>query len=215
MAATDFHRTYVNDRSFIRGAGRLLVSDIGTPAAAKIADVIHLASASGGVQIYDAETLWDDLGATKTGIQITINNAEETFDIDQQLADIASAPTNWECSVGTQLAEFTPERMQVAWEGSAITLDSGPTIPEEEIGFGQPVAYTQRRLAVMFQRPNGKIRAYLFRKVQRMPQESSITHAKTGEQISIPVRWKALSDASVANVSKRFFIIRDQMPAVP
>lgn len=212
--SVDFHRTFVNDRSFIRGAARILIAPTTQARPTKISDVIALASSAGppAVALYDAKSGWTDLGATKTGIQITINNAEETFDIDQQLGDIASQPTNWECSVGTQLAEMTPERLQVAWEGSAITLDSSPTVPEEEIGFGQPTAYTERRLAVLFQRPNGKIRAYLFHKVQRQPQESSITHAKTGEQISIPVRFRVLSDASMTDINKRFFVIRDQMP---
>jgi hypothetical protein len=63
---------------------------------------------------------------------------------------------------------------------------------------------------VLFQRPNGKIRAYLFHKVQRLPQESSITHAKTGEQISIPIRFKVLADSSVTDIYKRFFVVRDQ-----
>lgn len=204
----DFHRTFVNDRSFIRGAARLLIAPSTQAKPTKISDVIQLASGAGQ---YDAASGWTDLGATKTGVQITINNAEETFDIDQQLGDISSQPTSWECSVGTQLAEMTPERLQVAWEGSAITVDATPSDgSEQEIGFGEPSAYTQRRLAVLFQRPNGKVRAYLFHKVQRQPQESSVTHAKTGEQISVPVRFRVLSDSSVTDVSKRFFIIRDQ-----
>ena len=66
---------------------------------------------------------------------------------------------------------------------------------------------------MLFQRPNGKIRAYLFHKVQRQPQESSVTHAKTGEQISIPVRFRVIADASITDVKKRFFIIRDQAVA--
>lgn len=210
---TDFHRTFVNDRSFIRGAARILVAPIAQARPTQISDVIALAAAAGppAVSLYDAKTGWTDLGATKTGAQITINNAEETFDIDQQLGDISSAPTSWECSVGTQLAEMTPERLQLAWEGSAISTDTTPTTgSEQEIGFGSPVAYTQRRLAVLFQRPNGKIRAYLFHKVQRQPQESSVTHSKTGEQISVPLRFRVLSDPTLTNVSKRFFIIRDQ-----
>lgn len=212
---TDFHRTFVDDRSFIRGAARLLIAPISQARPTEIADVIALAAEVGppALEVYDARAGWSDLGATKTGIQITINNAEETFDIDQVMGDIASQPTNWECSVGTQLAEMTPERLQVAWEGSAITLDATATPNEQEIGFGQPTAYTQRRLAVLFQRPNGQIRAYLFHKVQRQPQESSVTHAKTGEQISIPVRFRVLADSTVSDVQKRFFIIRDQ--AVP
>jgi hypothetical protein len=214
---TDFHRTFVNDRSFIRGAARILVAAYTAPRPTKIADVIALAAVAGppAVALYDATANWTDLGATKTGIQITINNAEEAFDIDQVLGDISSQPTNWECSVGTQLAEDTPERMQVAWEGSAITVDTTPTDPEQEIGFGNPAFYTQRRLAVLFQRPNGKIRAYLFHKVQRMPQESSVTHAKTGEQISIPVRWRVLADTTITDPLKRFFIIRDQDVPAP
>lgn len=214
---TDFHRTFVNDRSFIRGAARILVAPITQARPTKISDVIALASAAGppAVVAYDAKPGWVELGATKTGIQITINNAEEAFDVDQILGDISSQPTNWECSVGTQLAEATPERLQIAWEGSAISVDATPTEPEEEIGFGNPSFYTQRRLAVLFQRPNGKIRAYLFHKVQRQPQESSITHAKTGEQISIPLRFRVLADSTHPDPLKRFFIIRDQEVAAP
>lgn len=208
--AEDFHRTFVDDRSFIRGAARLLIADYSLTKPTQIADVIHLSSSS-AFDLYDAASGWTDLGATKTGIQITINNAEESFDVDQILGDISSAPTNWECSVGTQLAEMTPERLQVAWEGSDITTDTGSTPDEEEIGFGNPTSYAQRRLAVLFQRPNGQIRAYLFHKVQRTPQESSVTHAKTGEQISVPVRFKVLADETAStDPKKRFFVIRDQ-----
>jgi hypothetical protein len=213
----DFHRTFVDDRSFVRGAARLLVAPLTQARPTEIADVIELAASPTPPAVqYDAQTGWVDLGATKTGIQITVNNAEETFDIDQQLGDIASLPVSWECSVGTQLAEMTPERLQVAWEGSAITVDATPTTgSEQEIGFGEPIAYTQRRLAVLFQRPNGKIRAYLFHKAQRMPQESSVTHAKAGEQISVPVRFRVLPDASISSIDKRFFVIRDQAVPTP
>jgi hypothetical protein len=211
----DFHRTEVNDSSFIRGAARLLIAPVSQAKPTQLSDVIDMGvDATPGPVVaptYDAETGWVDLGATKTGVQITINNSEETFDVDQVMGDIASQPTNWECSVGTQLAEATPEKMQIAWEGSAITTDATPLSgSEKEIGFGQPVSYTQRRLAVLFQRPNGKVRGYLFHKVQRQPQESSITHAKTGEQISIPIRFKVLADTTETDIYKRFFIIRDQ-----
>lgn len=214
----DFHRTYVNDRSFIRGAARIMIAPITQPRPTKIEDVIALAAdaaATPPVALYDAMPGWTDLGATKTGIQVTINNAEETFDVDQILGDISSQPTSWECSVGTQLAEMTPERLQVAWEGSNIALDATTTIPEQEIGFGQPDSYTQRRMAVLFQRPNGFIRAHLFHIVQRQPQESSVTYAKTGEQISVPVRFRVLADPSVTDVKKRFFVIRDQAVPTP
>lgn len=216
---TDFHRTFVDDRSFIRGAARLLVAPLTQARPTQISDVIDIVGSAGPPIVpptYDAATGWVDLGATKTGVQITVNNAEETFDIDQILGDISSSPTSWDVSVGTQLAEMTPERLQLAWEGSAISIDAAADGgPEQEIGFGSPVAYTKRRLAVLFQRPDSTIRAYLFHQVQRQPQESSVTHAKTGEQISIPVRFKALPDTSLTDVQKRFFIIRDQSVPTP
>lgn len=206
-----FHRVVVDDESFLRGAARILVAADTQAFPAKIGDVIELAASPMTGEQYDALSGWLDLGATKTGIQITVNNAEETFDIDQILGDIESAPTGWEVSVGTQLAEFTLERMQVAWEGAAVTTDTTPDVDEKETGVGEPTAYTRRRLAVLFQRPSGLIRGFFFRKVQRMPQESSITFQKTGEQLSIPVRWRALADPTVSDVRKRFFIVRDQV----
>lgn len=205
----DFFRTEVNDRSFIRGAARLLYAPINQTAPSSIGDII--VTGSGATQ-YDAQSGWVDLGATKTGIQISVNNTEETFDIDQVLGDIDSLPTNWEISVGTQLAEFTPEKLQVAWEGSAITTNGSG---EEVISFGQPSSYTRRRLAVLFQRPNGQIRAYAFWKVQRLPQESTITHNKTGEQVSVPVRFRVLPDFDKTEPKERFFSIFDQAVESP
>jgi hypothetical protein len=207
-----FHRvTPTADDAFIRGAGRLLIAPDSQAWPVQISDVVETsASPMTGAQ-WDPKTGWTDLGATKTGIQITVNNAEETFDVDQVLGDIESAPTSWEVSVGTQLAEATLERMQVAWEGSAIATNTTPTPDEKELGVGEPTAYTRRRLAVLFQKNSGLVRAFIFRKVQRMPQESSITFQKTGEQISIPVRWRSLADTTVSDTKKRFFSIYDQI----
>jgi hypothetical protein len=201
----DFHRTYVNDESFIRGAARILWAGTTVSFPSEIGEVINLST-------YDAITGWNELGATKTGIQVSVNNTEENFDVDQIYGDIDILPTGWECSVATQLAEVTLERLQVAWEGSSVTTDSATTsgIDEKEMGFGQPLFYIERRLAVLFQRPNTKIRAYIFRKVQRMAQESAINYAKEGEQQTIPLRFKALADTSINDIYKRFFLIRDQ-----
>jgi hypothetical protein len=179
--------------------------------AAGTASVAHTTPGSPVLALYDAMPGWTDLGATKNGITIAINNAEETFDIDQQLSIIGSQPTSWTVTVGTSLAESTPERMQTAWQGSAITIDATPSSgPEQEVGFGAPNFYIQRRLAVLYQRPSGLIRGYFFRIAQRAPAESSLGHNKTGEQQSIPVSFNILADNTVSDVLKQFFIIRDQ-----
>lgn len=207
--ANDFFRVAPTaDDAFIRGAARLMVAPIAQAKPTKISDVIVLTS---GASQYNAQSGWTDLGSTKTGIQITVNNTEETFDVDQVLGDIGSQPTNWDVSVGSALAEVTLAHLSLAWEGDAVTTDTGTTPNELDTAVGAAVDYTQRRLAVLFQRPSGKIRGFFFHKVQRTPQESSIAFNKTGEQQTIPVRFKALEDTSETNPLRRFFVIRDQV----
>ncbi len=204
-----FLRTNINDEGFIRGAARIVIAAKTQTWPTKISDIIVLAT---GATQYDPASGWSDLGATKTGIQIVRNNSEETFDVDQIQGDIASEPTGWEMNVGTALAEATVDKIAVAWETPTPTTDATPpTGSEKHLLLGQPTSYTQRRLAVLFQRPNGKVRAYVFRKVQRMPQESSFTHAKTGEQATLPLRWRCLADDTVVDINARFGEIIDQI----
>lgn len=197
-----------NPWAFVRGAARLLVADEDQAFPTQLSDLVVLAS--GGTQ-YDTVTGWEDLGATKTGISISINHAEETFDVDQVLGDIASAPVNWECSVATSLAEMTLEHLQLAWEGSAIATNTTPTPDERTLGYGQPSEYTKRRLAVLYKNADDLIRAHVFRKVQLQPVESSVAFNKTGEQISIPVQFKGLADTSVSDIQSRFFVTIEQV----
>lgn len=199
----DFHRTNLGEESFIRGAGRLLWAGttIGFPTS--IGAVVNLST-------FDAQAGWNDLGATKTGITISVNSAEDTFEVDQIYGDLDALPNNWECSVQTALAEMSVDRLAIAWEGSPVTLDTAVSPNEKEMGFGQPRSYTKRRLAVLFQRPNGKIRGYFFRSVVRAAQESSVVYAKTGEQQTAPIRFRAFADTSVTDTYKRYFVIRDQ-----
>jgi hypothetical protein len=192
----DFYRTFIDDKNFIRGAARLLWASMSQAFPTQTSDIIN-------VSTYDAQAGWNDLGATKSGIQVTVNNTEETFDVDQILADIDSRPSGWTVNVATQLAEVNLSRLQFAWEGGTINTVGSET----QMGVGQPTKYTRRRLAVLFPRNDGGIRSYVFRKVQRAPQESTIDYAKTGQQQSVPVRFNALADASIANVNERFFMI--------
>lgn len=207
----EFLRTDLTDPwAFVRGAARLLIADEDETMPDAIADIIELAS--GGTQ-YDAQTGWTDLGATKTGITISVNHAEETFDVDQVIGDIASAPVSWECSVATALAEMTLEHLQVTWEGSAISTNTVPTPDERTMGYGQNDEYTRRRLAVLFKNQDDLIRAFVFRKVQLQPVESAVAFNKTGEQVSIPVQFKGLADTSETDIQKRFFLVIEQVGA--
>lgn len=206
-----FLRTDLDDPwSFVRGAARLLIAEEDQPFPTELSDLIVLSS---GVTQFNAQTGWEDVGATLGGINISINHSEESFGVDQVLADIESVPVSWECSVATALAENTLEHLQLAWEGSAISTDNALTPEERTMGYGQPTAYTRRRLAVLYKNSDDLIRAFCFRRVQLQPVESSIGFNKTGDQISIPVQFKALADTSIDDVKSRFFTVIEQVGA--
>jgi hypothetical protein len=189
----------VGPDAFIRGAGRMMVAGITIAFPTDIGDIINLSS-------FAAQSGWEDAGATKTGITLTVNHTEETFDVDQVLADIDTRPTAWEVGIGTNLAESTLERYQLAWEGSAITTGGG----EKVLGIGEPRIFTKRMLAVIVQKDNFKLRAYVLRKALRAAQESSLTFNKTGEQHNFAVRFRGLADTSIADARQRIMMIFDQ-----
>lgn len=194
----DFFRTNISDDTFIRGPARLMWAGTTIAFPTAIGDIINLST-------FDAQTGWNDLGATKTGITVTHNNTEEEFDVDQILGIIDVRPVSYEQAVTTALAEANLARMQVAFQGGPIT---GTT--EQQMGVGEPTTYIKRRLAVLHQKADGKIRAHVFRLVTKSAQESSLSFNKTGEQQQIPVRFRALADTSVADVYTRTQVIFNQ-----
>lgn len=200
----DFYPTAMTDEAFVRGPARVMYASMSTAFPTQISDMINMS-------LFTAQAGWTDIGATKGGVQVSFNNSEESFDIDQVLADLFSLPTGAEMFVQTQIGQATLDWLSFAWEGDAVTINAVPTVPEKNTGFGPFDAYTQRRLAVGFRRATtGKIRFAVARKAQRAPQESTLTYNKTGEQQSIPIRWKILADTSVASVRSRFMTMFDQ-----
>lgn len=209
--ANDFHRVKpTGGWQFVRGAARILTSEVGVGFPSEISDIIVLAS---GATQYDATSAWSDLGATKTGIGISNNHSEETFDVDQVYGDIDSQPTNWDYMVQTALAEMTLESLQLAWEGSDITTNTTPAIDERTIGFGTPQTYRSKQLAVLYKSAEDLIRAFVFRRVQLAPVESTATFNKNGEQVSLPVQFKSFPDFTVSDPYKRNYIVIEQVVA--
>jgi hypothetical protein len=207
----NFYRTDLdNDWATIKGPARLLIADEDQAFPDALDDLIVTAS---GVTQYDSQTGWEDVGATKGGVQISINHSEETLDVDQILGDIASSPVDWSCSVQTALAENTLEHFQLAWEGGAIDTNTAPTPDERSMGYGMSTRYTKRRLAVLYKNDEDLVRAFVFRKVQLQPVESQVTFNKTGDQVTIPVQFKGLADTSIDDEKERFFVIFEQVGA--
>lgn len=173
-----------------------------------------VATTTPGQGQYEPQPGWKDLGATKTGVQISRNNAEESFDIDQIVGDIESAPTEWTMQVQTALAEVAPQNINFAWEGGTTyySVDSGSPVNavQSHTPLGMPETYVRRRLAIVHKRDNGKLRMYVFRRIQKAPQDSSLSYQKQGEQQSIPLTFRALADSTVSDPLARFGDIIDQ-----
>jgi hypothetical protein len=208
-----------NEQTFVQGAGRVLLAPIDQAWPDGIEDIISLTDSPVGT-IYDPVTGWIEVGFTKTGINITRNNAEEDFDVDQRQASIRRRPSNWEMSVGTQLAEAALETFGQAWElpfnadgtaNIATVSKTAPQLSERHIGLSAPRSYRERRVAVLFQFPDNTIRAWVFRRAVRAAQESGMTLQKTGEQVSLPMRWNCQVDAD-APEDTAFGEIFEQVP---
>lgn len=199
------------ERGFVQGAGRIVVAAQDTAWPEGLEDILILAS---GATQYDLVAPWEEVGFTKTGINITRNNSEESFDVDQIRGSIRRRPSDWEMSVGTQLAEASLETFALAWELPAPTTvtKTDPQLDERHQGLSAPTLYVERLVAVLFQFPDGLIRAWVFRRCIRAAQESGMTLQKTGEQVSLPVRWNALADPDQP-VESQFGEIFEQLPA--
>jgi hypothetical protein len=201
------------ERGFVQGAGRILTAPQGSDWPVGIEELIEIGA---GATQYDVVDPWEEVGFTKTGINITRNNAEEDFDVDQVRGSIKRRPSNWEMSVGTQLAEASLETFAIAWElpDPVDITKTAPQLDERHIGLSAPTTYVERQVAVLFQFDSGLIRAWVFRRGLRAAQESGMTLQKTGEQVSLPVRWNALADSD-QDVDEQFGEIFEQVPAGP
>jgi len=181
----------VDQTKLVKGAGRLMYAADSQAKPEKIGDVINTTT-------YAAQSGWSDLGATREGIQITVNNTESGFDVDQVNGLLLTTPDNWECSVTTNLAEVTLENMVIAWEGASVTVDSSVTPSEKETGFAGATSYPQALVG------------YFFHRAVRAPQEGTLNFQKGGDAQVIPVRFNILADATESDPLKAFFIVREQ-----
>lgn len=164
---------------------------------------IAITRKTAGFGLYDTVGEWTDLGGTKGGIKIMRNDTESLIDIDQIQASITALPDNWEMTVDAPFAETTLENMQIAWEGGEITVDVTQTPNERHLGMGVPLAYTERRLAILHKKTVGtsanKIRAAVFRRVTRSPSSSTLEFQKTGNMSTLQQTFRCFADSTVAD----------------
>jgi len=196
----------VDQTKLVKGAARLMYAPSSQTKPDSIGDVIDTTT-------YAAQTGWVDLGATRTGIQITVNNTESGYDIDQVNGLVGTTPENWECTVATQLAEVTLENMVIAWEGASVTTNSVPSPVEKNTGFAGATSYTERRLAVIFKKPanagSGLVGFFFWRAV-RAPVAGVLDFQKGGDAMTIPVNFNILADATQSDPLTAFFMVAEQ-----
>lgn len=164
-----------------------------------------------GIDQYSPVGGWYELGATRDGIGIAINNEEDSFEVDQVQGEIGTSPTNWSVVVSTNFAEMTMEKFSFVWEGTEIVTDVTPDIPEREVGFAGATNYTKRRLAVAFKRNNGAIQLWLFHQVVRSPTEVNVLFQKSGDPMTLAYAFRALADSSEPDPRAQFGRVREQV----
>lgn len=169
-----------------------------------------------GVGQWDPVSGWVELGSTRSGVQASRNNTETQLDVDQVYASILAIPDEWEMQIATQFAETTLENIQMAWEGGTITVDATQSPNERHLPLGNPLSYVSRRLAVLHQKTigtsAGRIRAMVYRNVQRSPQNSTLDYQKTGQMQTIAHTFRAFADPTVSDPNARFADLVDQLP---
>jgi hypothetical protein len=166
-----------------------------------------------GTGLYDPVGSWFDLGATKNGVNPTMNNTEEEFTIDQQKVSIGVLPNEFTWAFTTSLVEVTPENLAFVWDMGPVTLNTLPAVPEKVVGFGTTDGYTVRRIAIVHRRPatqGGLLRAHFFRKMIRQAAETSLGYASTGDQQTVALQMRGLVDDNVTDPYQNVGYLLDQ-----
>lgn len=152
---------------------------------------------------YDPVGEWSELGATNGGVKVMRNNTESQISIDQIQAAVGALPDEWEMTVEAPLAETSEENLAIAWEGSGVTVDATQTPNENHVGFGNPLQYTERRLAIIHKitlgSNQGRFKAFFFRKALRSATQSQIDFQKTGNLSTVNTTFRIFADPSIAN----------------
>lgn len=141
---------------------------------------------------------WTDVGGTKDGVELQINDEYAVLDVDQIIYEIQRRRTKRVVAIKTQLAEATLENLALAIANTApaanvLTADDGLTAFAPSYG-----AVLMDGIA-----PGGFRRRVIVRKT--LPTDSVGTAYKKDSQTLIPITWTA----HWVSASIRPFVIED------
>jgi hypothetical protein len=203
-----FYKTFLEDGwAIVRGPGRILYADEDQQFPDTLDDIIDLVS-------YDAQTGWNDLGATKGGVNLQAEFSEEVTEIDYETQQIISYPQVTQINVSTNISEATLENLQFVLGGSDIQ-DNEP-IDERTISIGTPRPIV-RRLAILIKNSFSEddlIRAFIFKRAIAFGSQSTFSLNKTGDNITYPISWKCLPDKDERYVHRQIMSVIETYPFV-
>lgn len=141
---------------------------------------------------------WTDVGGTKDGVELQINDEYAVLDVDQIIYEIQRRRTKRVVAIKTQLAEGTLENLAIA------TANTAPTANKLEADDGL-TAFAPAYGAVLMDgiAPGGFRRRVIVRKT--LPTDSVGTAYKKDSQTLIPVTFTA----HWVSASIRPFVIED------
>lgn len=127
---------------------------------------------------------WIDIGGTKDGVELQVNDEYAVLDVDQLIYDVHRRRTKRAVAVKTQMAEATLANLAMATANSApvanvLTADDGAA------------AFAPAYIALLVDgiAPGGFRRRICLRKT--LPTDSVGTAYKKDSQTLIPVTWSA------------------------
>lgn len=208
QSTTGFHRVTPGN-ALVRGPARIMVASMDQVFPTQIDDLIVLAA---GASQYDARASWIDLGATKGGVTVGQEWGPEEFDVHQIDATIAGRPTWLGYKLTLPLVQATTELIATAWSLTAPTLNTALAPDEKTLGVGKSdVSF--RRMALLQVKPDGYIRALVFRRVEILAtQEQQLNYDKKGDRQILNVQWRATPDLTVVDPTYSVGAIIDQVP---
>lgn len=196
-----FYQTHLSrDWATVRGPGRLLAASVdAVPIPTAIDEIIHTIS-------FEAQGAWQDIGATKGGINIEYNYSDPQLSINRTTKQVDTDYLVSELSASTNLAENTFETYQFAWNTSD-KVNGVFTV-------GTPDKTPQKRICVAYQDTATQlIRAYVFYRAVIVPQ-GNMNFQKTGDQVTIPVNIIAAPDLTQSDLKNRYMSVMEQVDPI-
>lgn len=193
-------------RKTTAGPGRVAVAGpVISPDIDAIADVM---SNSTFIFKVSAPELWEDLGATENGIQLSKGFQQTELRHDLAESPVKTEITGHSVSVSSNLTDTGDlDTIRLAWGAGAVTAIVGP--PEaRKMGIGTFTVLTHKSFALVEIDEEGLLRVYWLRDTTLNAGDAAINVAP-GSFHSVPINYIAYSSSAAASTYEFGMIIEE------